>query len=271
MNIDDDPSNNLLNGIHRTTTTTTPTGKASYKQTRTTASVNITANKPKKSASIMPAVFKAFGSAFLFGLILQFSHDVLMFVPPKILGLLIQFVSSSHTEDAGNVSNAENSEPLWVGIFYAMSLFIVALLKTILSGQFNQRLSVVALRIRTAIIGVIYRKALVLSNTAKKETATGEIVNLMAVDAQCFMDLLIYVNSIWSAPLQIILALYFLWGHLGPSVLAGLAVMILLSPISNFCISKLNALEFKQRKNKDERIKLMNEILGGIKVRTLLL
>lgn len=42
--------------------------------------------------------------------------------------------------------------------------------------------------------------------------------------------------------------------------------MILLSPISNFFITKLNALEFRQRKNKDERVKLMNEILGGIKV-----
>lgn len=153
-----------------------------------------------------------------------------MFAPPEILRLLIQFVDSGSTNatnttdefDAADNSSFENRpEPLWRGLFYAILLFIVAILQTILSGQFNQRLSVVALRIRTALIGVIYRKALVLSNSAKKDTATGEIVNLMAVDAQCFMDLLIYVNSIWSAPLQIILALYFLWGNLGPSVLAG--------------------------------------------------
>lgn len=174
----------------------------------------------------MPAIFKAFGSAFLFAVILQFSHDLLMFVPPQILRLLIQFVDSSTnvTQSDDYVDDTlfiSRREPLWRGIFYAILLFIVAIIQTILSGQFNQRLSVVALRIRTALIGVIYRKALILSNSAKKETATGEIVNLMAVDAQCFMDLLIYVNSIWSAPLQIILALYFLWGNLGPSVLAG--------------------------------------------------
>lgn len=178
----------------------------------------------------MPALFKAFGSAFLFGVILQFSHDLLMFAPPQILRLLIQFVDSS-SPSANHSSDyivdddddllVDRREPLWRGIFYASLLFFVAIIQTILSGQFNQRLSVVALRIRTAIIGVVYRKALILSNSAKKETATGEIVNLMAVDAQCFMDLLIYVNSIWSAPLQIILALYFLWGNLGPSVLAG--------------------------------------------------
>lgn len=39
----------------------------------------------------------------------------------------------------------------------------------------------------------------------------GEIVNLMSVDAQRFMDLATYINMIWSAPLQVILALYLLW------------------------------------------------------------
>lgn len=45
--------------------------------------------------------------------------------------------------------------------------------------------------------------------------------------------------------------------------------MIVLTPVSNFFITKLNGLEFRQRKNKDARVKLMNEILGGIKVRAL--
>jgi hypothetical protein len=54
-----------------------------------------------------------------------------------------------------------------------------------------------------------------MSNTARKETTVGEIVNLMSVDAQRFMDLTAYLNMIWSAPLQIGLALYFLWHTLG--------------------------------------------------------
>lgn len=33
----------------------------------------------------------------------------------------------------------------------------------------------------------------------------------MSVDAQRFMDLITYINMIWSAPLQVVLALYFLW------------------------------------------------------------
>jgi len=109
-------------------------------------------------------------------------------------------------------------------------------------------------------------KALRISNTAKKSFTTGEIVNLMAVDAYRFIDLITYLNMIWSAPLQIALAVYFLWQLLGPSVLAGLFVMIILIPINAAVANKSMKLLVKQMANKDERVKLMNEILSGIKV-----
>ena len=124
----------------------------------------------------------------------------------------------------------------------------------------------VGLRIRTALISAIYRKALVMSNSARKESTVGEIVNLMAVDAQRFMDLTTYINMLWSAPLQISLALYFLWQILGPSVLAGLGIMIILIPVNGVIANKVKSLQIKQMKNKDERVKLMNEVLSGIKV-----
>ena len=47
----------------------------------------------------------------------------------------------------------------------------------------------------------------------------GEIVNLMSVDAQRFMDLTTYLNMLFTAPVTIILALYFLWDVLGKVIL----------------------------------------------------
>lgn len=69
-----------------------------------------------------------------------------------------------------------------------------------------------------------------------------------------------------SAPLQILLAVYFLWQEIGPSILAGLSVMILLIPINFFIVRRTKRLQIKQMKDKDERLKVMNEILNGIKV-----
>ena len=54
-----------------------------------------------------------------------------------------------------------------------------------------------------------------MSNSARKNSTVGEIVNLMSVDAQRLMDLMAYVNLIWSSPLQIGLAIYFLYDILG--------------------------------------------------------
>lgn len=54
-------------------------------------------------------------------------------------------------------------------------------------------------------------QSLVITNEAKRSSTVGEVVNLMSVDAQRFMDLTTFLNMLWSAPLQIILALFFLW------------------------------------------------------------
>jgi len=71
-----------------------------------------------------------------------------------------------------------------------------------------------------------------MSNEARKTTTVGEIVNLMSVDAQRLQDATGYLWMTWSAPLQISLAVYMLWTLMGASVLAGLAVMILVIPIN---------------------------------------
>lgn len=154
----------------------------------------------------------------------------------------------------------------------------------------------------------------------------GETVNLMSVDAQRFMDLTNFVHQLWSSPLQIALSIAFLWAELGPAVLAGLGVMVLLIPVNAVLATKARAiqvsgqaacspvslgplpapapapapapiptpapapiptaapaldswllplpsassdisLQMKNMKNKDERMKIMTEILSGVKVR----
>ncbi|KAF7277951.1 hypothetical protein GWI33_009066 [Rhynchophorus ferrugineus] len=206
----------------------------------------------KKEASILPALLKSFGPMFLFGAALKLVQDLLTFVNPQLLGLIINFV--------------KGSEYTWHGPFYAVLMFLTATIQTIFLAQYFNRMFVVGMRIRTALVSTIYRKSLKISNKARKERTAGEIVNLMAVDAQKFMDLTAYLNMIWSAPLQICLSMYFLWQELGPSVLAGLAVMIILIPVNGFIANKSKVLQIKQMKNKDERVKLMNEVLSGIKV-----
>lgn len=105
-----------------------------------------------------------------------------------------------------------------------------------------------------------------LSNAARRTSTVGEIVNLMSVDAQRFNDMMTYINMIWSGPVQITISIYFLWVTLGPSILAGVGVMIIMIPINAVITNKLKQFQVKQMALKDKRIKMMNEILNGIKV-----
>lgn len=207
----------------------------------------------KEYVSILPTMIRTFGPTFLFGASLKLFHDCLQFVSPQILSALITFTES---ED----------EPVWKGYMYAVLMIVCAQIQSLVLGQYFMKMFLAGLRIRTGVISAVYRKALRISSSARKESTVGEIVNLMSVDAQRFMDLTSYINMLWSAPLQIALALYFLWDLLGPSVLAGLAVMIVLIPVNGFIANKSKQFQISQMKNKDQRVKLMNEILNGIKV-----
>ena len=71
---------------------------------------------------------------------------------------------------------------------------------------------------------------------------------------------------VWSAPLQIALSLYFLYQQLHDAMWAGLVVMILAVPLNALITIKMRGYQLDQMTNKDKRIKLMNELLGGIKV-----
>ncbi|KAJ8786685.1 hypothetical protein J1605_006174 [Eschrichtius robustus] len=203
--------------------------------------------------SLFKVLYKTFGPYFLMSFLFKAVHDLMMFTGPEILKLLISFVN-------------DRKAPDWQGYFYTALLFVSACLQTLVLHQYFHICFVSGMRIKTAVIGAVYRKALVITNSARKSSTVGEIVNLMSVDAQRFMDLATYINMIWSAPLQVILALYLLWLNLGPSVLAGVAVMIFMVPLNAVMAMKTKTYQVAHMKSKDNRIKLMNEILNGIKV-----
>lgn len=206
-----------------------------------------------REPSLFKVLYKTFGPYFLMSFLYKALHDLMMFAGPKILELIINFVNDREAPD-------------WQGYFYTALLFVSACLQTLALHQYFHICFVSGMRIKTAVVGAVYRKALLITNAARKSSTVGEIVNLMSVDAQRFMDLATYINMIWSAPLQVILALYFLWLSLGPSVLAGVAVMILMVPLNAVMAMKTKTYQVAHMKSKDNRIKLMNEILNGIKV-----
>ncbi|XP_040463336.1 canalicular multispecific organic anion transporter 1 isoform X2 [Falco naumanni] len=196
---------------------------------------------------------KTFWQNLLLAVAFKLVHDGLVFVSPQLLKLLIAFVSD------------EESFP-WQGYLYSILLFLTALIQSLCLQQYFSLCFHLGINVRAGLIAAIYKKALTMSSATRKESTVGETVNLMSADAQRFMDMANFVHQLWSSPLQIILSIVFLWGELGPSVLAGIAVMVLLIPINGFLVAKAKAIQVRNMKNKDERMKIMSEILNGIKI-----
>ncbi|XP_046664343.1 multidrug resistance-associated protein 1-like [Homalodisca vitripennis] len=231
-----------------TITAKTTDGGKKTESNRTSPKSN---RKSKKKLSIIGPLCKTFWIPLLSGAFTKLIGDMIAFANPQVLNLMIEFVASK--------------EFMWRGFLYAVSMFVIAELQTVFFHQHLMSMYVIGINCRTALMSAIYKKALRISNSARKLSTVGEVVNLMAVDAQRITEFLPFSHLLWSSQLTIIAAVYFLWQLLGPAALAGLAVMIVLIPINTLIAKKVKTLQMRQMKYKDERIKVMNEVLSGIK------
>uniref|UniRef100_A0A8C9E3W6 Multidrug resistance-associated protein 1-like n=1 Tax=Phocoena sinus TaxID=42100 RepID=A0A8C9E3W6_PHOSS len=211
----------------------------------------------KEAHTRKPSLLRALWNTFKFVLIqvalFKVFADVLSFTSPLIMKQMIIFCE--HRPDFG-----------WSGYGYALALFVIVFLQTLILQQYQRFNMLTSAKIKTAVIGLIYKKALLLSNVSRKKFSTGEIINLMSADAQQLMDLTANINLLWSGPFQILMAISFLWQELGPAVLAGVAVLVFVIPMNTLVANRMKKLKKSQTKNKDKQIKLLNEILHGIKI-----
>jgi len=91
----------------------------------------------------------------------------------------------------------------------------------------------------------MFCQALTMSNDARRSTTTGEVANLMSVDAERLRDASSFLWLLWSCPLQIIVALVFLYMVLGVSIFAGFGIMLILFPINLVVASIESKLEVR--------------------------
>ncbi|CAF4272503.1 unnamed protein product, partial [Adineta steineri] len=194
-------------------------------------------SKQKKSAIFWHALFRTYRDKLIAGGLLRLAFDLAQLSGPMILKLVLNFF-------------ADSTKPIWL----------------VLCRSFFQCQYLVGLRFRSAITGLVYRKSLKLSNSSKQETTTGELVNLMAIDASRFGEITTLIHFLWSGPLLIIITLVLLYRQMQWSIIPGVVLLFIMIPINLILQRMQKKLTYKQMIVKDQRIETMNEILNGIKV-----
>lgn len=210
----------------------------------------------KKKPNLWFALARAYGAPYFRGALVKIPSDVLQFIQPQFLRMLMNFVA------AYRLSPTESLARGWA---IALTMFAVSVGHTLCLNQYFQRAFETGMRVRSGLTAAIYAKSMRLSNEGKASKSTGDIVNYMAVDAQRLQDLMQFLQQCWSAPFQIILCMTFLYQLIGPSMFAGVGIMLVMIPI-NAVISRIfKRLQKRQMANKDKRTRLTAEILNNMK------
>lgn len=208
---------------------------------------------PKNYPSIFAPLFKTYKFTLMAGAAFKFLFDMLQFLAPQLLKQLISFIENK-------------DQPVWIGVCIVCLMFITSFLQSMLLHQYYHVMYRLGMHIKSVMTSAVYTKALNLSNEARKNKTTGAIVNLMSVDIQKIQDFTPVIMLFWSAPLQIILSIYFLANLLGWAVAAGFVALICVIPVNAVIAGQMRKCHTEQMKYKDERIKMMSEILNGMKV-----
>ncbi|KAJ2160764.1 hypothetical protein GGF46_002010 [Coemansia sp. RSA 552] len=208
--------------------------------------------------SLFRATVRTYWRAWALGSLYKLIKDLVAFLNPILLSRLIGFVERYNTPEA---------EPIENGYFYAGAMFVVASVQTLTFQQHWAQNQQVNSLMKTSYTTAIYSKTLALSNDARQQYNIGGIVTHMSVDAQRVADFTAnFSHHLWSSPLQIILALVLLHGTLGWASLAGVAAMTISIPAAAALTRRMRGLNKQLMGYRDQRMKIMDEILSGIKI-----
>ncbi|KAI8616941.1 P-loop containing nucleoside triphosphate hydrolase protein [Chytriomyces sp. MP71] len=180
----------------------------------------------------------------------------------NVLSPFMQELIISFVEKRGSA----NEQPVATGVGYAMGLFALQLVGTLLSNHFQQAIMQKSMAIRTMITTTIYRKSLKLSPTARAEFGSGQIINLITTDTMRVQFFMMQVLFIFVLPLILTVNIAFLIYSIGWAAVIGISLLPLAIPVQAWLFTKMKVIRKKQAPITDQRVKKTTEILNGIRV-----
>lgn len=229
----------------------------SLTQNYTTALNRAKARKTRPSLCLV--ILRSFGFNLSLAAVFKVFQDILSFTQPQLLKLLIKFVNDYN-------SGGPEQPPVIKGFNIAFLMFLLSVFQTMFLNQYFFSTYTTGIQIKSALIGAIYDKSLVLSPESRQVKSTGDIVNLMSIDTQRLQDLTEFGQIIWSAPFQVIICLFSLYQLLQNLMWFGLGVMLLMVLANLLLVRFQKTLQKRQMNYKDLRIKVVSEILSKIKL-----
>uniref|UniRef100_A0A0G4HMQ0 Uncharacterized protein n=1 Tax=Chromera velia CCMP2878 TaxID=1169474 RepID=A0A0G4HMQ0_9ALVE len=206
---------------------------------------------------VFRVLFLAFKSDILLGGCLRFLNTCVQMPPFFFLQWYLQSISNP------------GSPPLTIasaGFVWVALIFTCQILKAVLESNYLWVGALTGMRMRIALQAAVFRKAVRLSQRDRAKFSTGEIVNLMQLYSQRIEIFAMMGHALWDGLVQILgytgVAVYLI----GWPTVVGLGVIILLLPAQAILMKKLIGFKIGSAKFTDHRVRLVTEILTGIKI-----
>ncbi|KAI9439889.1 ABC transporter [Lactarius indigo] len=188
--------------------------------------------------------------------------DTAQVISPLVLKYLIKFATESY------VAHQEGLPAPGVGrgIALAIGLVILQLFGVLCQQHFFYRSAASGVLVRGGLITAIYSRSLRLTTSSRARLSNGRLVNHISTDVSRIDFCCGFFHMSWAALIQLGICLGLLISNLGPSALAGFSVFIVLTPIQGKIMKSLFRIRRKTMEWTDKRAKLLQELLGGMKL-----
>ncbi|XP_074845341.1 ATP-binding cassette sub-family C member 4 isoform X5 [Carettochelys insculpta] len=215
------------------------------------------AKKEARTPHLTKAIILCYWKYYLGLGLFTLTEETIKIIQPVFLGKIISYFENFDPLDAAALNFA-------YGCTAALS--VCTLILAIVPHLFFFLVQRAGMRLRIAVCHMIYRKVLRLSNTALGKTTTGQIVNLLSNDVNKFDQVTVFLHFLWAGPLQVVAVTALLWLDIGPSCLAGIAVLIILLPLQTLFGRLFSSLRSRTAAFTDVRIRTMSEVISGMKI-----
>jgi ABC-type multidrug transport system fused ATPase/permease subunit len=180
-------------------------------------------------------------------------YNVATYVGPYLIDSLVQYLN-------GGDRRATKGQLLVLAFVVAKAFDCVS------QRHWFFRLRQAGIRSRAALVSVVYQKGLALSSRSRQSRTSGEIINIISVDAERIGLFAWYMHDLWLVPLQVGMALFILYSTLGLASVAALGATVVVM-LANVPPGRMQE-KFQQKLMdcKDVRMKATSEILRNMRI-----
>jgi ATP-binding cassette subfamily C (CFTR/MRP) protein 4 len=209
-------------------------------------------------------ILRAFWKQCVFVIFLLIPYNAARVAQPLLLRQIVLYIISQKSQPDPPVTSFD----AYIGYLYALGLFACSATQAFLHQQAYFRTTRIGMRVRNALSATIYKRLLSLNTASLQQTTTAaQTINLVANDASKFEEFCQYMNYLWEAPLQALIAFGLIWWSIGIlPTLFGYGVLVLLIPLQLVFGRQFSQYRKTTMACVDKRVQAVNELVNGCQI-----